>query len=99
MRCNFLLLSLLLPWVEPVTAAPFEDALRATVKLSGGPVTGTGFVIEKDEKHFLATAAHVMNDFKEEICQVVYRTEGGKRKEGNLKIRNGEKALWKRHET
>ncbi len=99
MRCNFLLLSLLLPWVEPVTAAPFEDALRATVKLSGGPVTGTGFVIEKDEKHFLATAAHVMNDFKGEICQVVYRTEGGKRKEGNLKIRNGEKALWKRHET
>lgn len=88
---------------EGVTATPFEDALRATVKLSAGDAAGTGFVIQKDEKIYLATAAHVFHDMKGETCRVVFRKKEGDRPAGRaevkLSIRKGERPLWNRHKT
>ena len=98
MRQILFLLSVLLS-ANSAWATPFEDALRATVKLSGDSAAGTGFLIEKDGKIFLGTAAHVLHDMPGETCRIVYRAKAkgksSERKEAVLKIRDGEQMLWK----
>ena len=88
-------------------ADPAEDALRATVRITRGPHSGTGFFVatrEKGEagvKHFLVTAAHVLTDIEGEKCTVVFRARGkGEefvRLETDVVIRDGKKPLWVRH--
>lgn len=100
-RFLWIVCPLLFPLFSVVSASPFEDALKATVKLAGSGVAGTGFLVKKGEIHYLVTAAHVFNDFKGEKCLMIYRaTREGKpsvRAEVELSIRKEDQPLWKKH--
>lgn len=89
-------------WTSSALATPFEEALKATIRLTGNGVSGTGFLVKQEEKVFIFTAAHVFSDLKGEKCDLVYRkkNENGNPKRGvvALPIRAEEKPLWKKHE-
>lgn len=82
-----------------------ENALRATVRLSGGGASGTGFFVAIGEgdgaKTVLVSAAHVFDDMKAAECTLVLRRREDdgqyKREEMQLTIRKDDKPLWKRH--
>jgi hypothetical protein len=84
-----------------------EDALRATVRITRGSVSGTGFFVatgdESDSgpRHVLVTAAHVFNVMDGADCAVVFRARGKAnelvRKEVGLTIRDGKKPRWAQH--
>jgi hypothetical protein len=83
--------------------------LRATVRVSDGKRSGTGFVVALPQEdggeaaHLLVTAAHVFTNNKGPECTVMFRAAGGpagfERRELKLTVRNGETALWERHPT
>ncbi|MCA9269957.1 MAG: trypsin-like peptidase domain-containing protein [Planctomycetales bacterium] len=87
------------------------DALRATVRLSQGSTSGTGFFVtledsenndDKDPSRcLLVTAAHVFNDFSGDTCKAVLRVlqEDGTyvRRDLDIAIRKEKKPLWVRH--
>jgi hypothetical protein len=84
-----------------------EDALRATVRITRGSVSGTGFFVATGDKadsgprHLLVTAAHVFNVMDGPDCTVVFRARGKAselvRKEVGLTIRDGKKPRWVQH--
>lgn len=83
---------------------PVEDALRATVRITKGQVSGTGFFVTGGigaaKRILLVTAAHVFNDMPGASCTLVLRSKTDKgyaRKEVDLQIRSGDKPLWARH--
>ncbi len=88
-------------------ADPYEDALRATVRITNGKASGTGFIVATGEKadagkqHLLVTAAHVFRDMAGEICTLIFRAPGKDgsfvRKEVKLTIKKGDEPLWKKH--
>ena len=57
----------------------YQSALRATVRVTAGPTSGTAFVVNVDGKddHLLVTAAHVFKDMPGETCTVVFRRSKG----------------------
>jgi hypothetical protein len=84
-----------------------EDALRATVRITKGPVSGAGFFVAIGDKadartrYLLVTAAHVFNHIEGASCTVIFRARGTDmafvRKEAELTIRDGKKRLWVQH--
>lgn len=90
--------------VARADTSPIEDALRATVRITKGQVSGTGFFVSAGSagarRTYLVTAAHVFNDMPGPSCTLVLRTKTDKgylRKEIELPIRNGDKPVWGRH--
>jgi V8-like Glu-specific endopeptidase len=77
--------------------------MRATVKISHDKSTATGFVLTKDKRYLLVTAAHVFNKTPDDETTVVFRSkqaEGEYTKEPTkLVIRKNGKPLWTKHPT
>jgi hypothetical protein len=99
-----LLMLLQAPQFVRAEHSAIEDALRATVRITKGQVSGTGFFVEAKDgggrRTFLVTAAHVFNDMPGPSCTLVLRAKsnnGYVRKETDLQIRTGDKPLWTRH--
>jgi hypothetical protein len=91
---------------DPLDAA--ETAMRATVRITNGTVSGTGWLVAVPDpdapdspRHVLVTAHHVFDQMKSPECRIVYRsalkTGGYVRREERLQLRDGEKARWTRH--
>jgi len=88
-------------------AEPYEDALRASVRITNGKISGIGFIVAAGDKadpgrqHLLVTAAHVFRDMAGETCTLVFRAPGKEggfvRKEVTLAIMKGKESLWKQH--
>lgn len=87
---------------------PLEDLLSATFKIFQNDHAGSCFLLTDhradpaNQRHvILATAAHVLEQMIEAEAEVVLRTgnlqQGFHRKQVGIKIRDGEKPLWKRH--
>lgn len=84
-----------------------EDALRATVRITRGSVSGTGFLVaigaEADprRRYLLVTAAHVFQRIDAANCTVIFRARNKNgdfvRREADLPIRDGKEPLWVRH--
>ena len=83
-----------------------EAALRGTVRLTNGSVSGTGWVVavpgpDDAVQHVLVTANHVFDGMKTPDCRIVYRVPGKggvfDRREEKVAIRDGDKARWVRH--
>ncbi len=100
---------LLVTAAVPAPAAPedvAEAALRATVRVTNGASSGTGWFVavpdpDGDTRHVLVTAHHVFDAMKTPDCTLVYRAPGKggtfARKEVKVPIRSSDKALWTRH--
>lgn len=98
---------LLLLLAGPPEADPIEAVLRATVRLTGGSSSGTGWFVAvpsaKDPKKtetVLVTAAHVFDSFPGEKANAVLRVKSKDsytRKDTAFDIRKGGKALWTKH--
>ncbi|HEX4612235.1 MAG TPA: serine protease [Urbifossiella sp.] len=89
---------------DPADAA--EAALRATVRLTNGVVSGTGWLVavpgpDDTVQHVLVTANHVFDGMKSAECRIVYRAPGKggvfERREERVQIRDGDKTRWVRH--
>jgi len=90
-----------------IVAEPYEDALRATVRITNGKASGTGFFVvtgdksDPERQHLLITAAHVLRDMAGDTCTIIFRAqaEGGEfvRKEVALTIQKDKKPLWEQH--
>lgn len=101
----FLFVWIFLTFASPILADVHKDALRATLRISDGAASGTGFLVTVGEqaggKCLLVTAAHVFRDMKGEDCSLVFRSADGEggfvRKEVALGIRKDGKPLWKKH--
>lgn len=88
-------------------AESYVDALRATVRITDGKTSGTGFFVatgdqaDPGRRHLLVTAAHVFRDMAGEKCKVIFRAPvkngGFVRKEVDLEVRKGKELLWKQH--
>lgn len=86
---------------------PAEDALRATVRITKGPRSGTGFLVglpgaaADSRTCYLVTAAHVFNDMEGERCTVIFRSlekdKPSARKPVDVTIRANNKPLWAAH--
>lgn len=86
-----------------------RHVLRASVRISDGKRSGTGFIVAlpRDDRggtaHLLVTAAHVLANNKGPECTVMFRAAGGpagfERRELRLTVRSGDTALWERHPT
>jgi len=82
-------------------------ALRATVRISDGKRSGTGFLVRLPETtdgkptHLLVSAAHVFENGKNPTCTVAFRTAEGPgeaaRRNVTAPLRDGERMLWERH--
>jgi hypothetical protein len=96
-------------WLQGLAprADMFEDAVRATLRLTSGATSGTGFVIQQPGQgtsppsYRLVTAAHVYEQMQGTTCQVVFRRagDGGRfeRSEVAVPIRENDQPLWTRH--
>ena len=88
-------------------AEPYEDALRATVRITNGKAGGTGFIVASGHKgapgkqHLLVTAAHVFREMAGDKCTLIFRASGKDgqfvRKEVVLTIKKDKELLWKQH--
>jgi hypothetical protein len=94
--------------VSAVDDTPAEESVRATVKITRGPTSGTGFFVDatdpdepKTRRTVLVSAAHVFDDMKGTDCTVVFRAPGPGgtfvRREVTVSLRNGDKPRWVRH--
>jgi hypothetical protein len=102
------LLCAVLPWGLGVAQAaePLEDLLSATFRIANTDRSGTCFIVqasdadEKPPRLALVTAAHVLEQMGDE-AEWIARTElpDGQigRQPVKLKLREGDKPLWKRH--
>jgi len=102
------LLPLALLFVCPVFAESEDlntQLMRSTIKISHANSTGTGFILynQKDEKHILVTAAHVLENTPGEETSIIFRSkqaEGEYKKEPTkLLIRKEGKPLWIKNKT
>jgi S1-C subfamily serine protease len=79
--------------------------MKTTFRIEGSGSVGTGFVLGKNVgdsgRYVLVTAAHVLEDIKEEFAHVHFRIEKTvdewKRIETALRIRSNGKPLWTKH--
>lgn len=88
-------------------AEPYVDALRATVRITNGKKSGTGFIVatggkaDAGSKYLLVSAAHVFRDMAGESCKIIFRAAGKNggfvRKEVTLAIKKEKEPLWKKH--
>lgn len=105
-------LAVLLMFVGITPAAEqAEAAMRATVRISQGNTSGTGWLValeappdappDAPRKHLLVTAAHVFSNMDSGECTLHFRTadqeRGFVRKEVKLTIRDGQRKLWTQH--
>lgn len=100
-----LLCLLLIPITTELYAAESfpRQAVLATVRLANPKSTATGFILSRDDgARVLVTAAHVFERAERETVSVHFRQQAddGKWKKvpTALKIREGNKPLWKQHE-
>ncbi len=105
---HLVLLFIALLFVYPVFAETEDlntQLMRATVKISHTNSTGTGFILynQKDEKHILVTASHVLENTPGEETSLIFRSkqaEGEYKKEpAKLLIRKEGKPLWTKSKT
>ncbi|QDU22987.1 trypsin-like serine peptidase [Urbifossiella limnaea] len=109
MRLTLALGLFLVAAAAPSLAAPedvAEAALRATVRITNGASSGTGWFVavpgpDGEPVHVLVTAHHVFDAMKTPEVSLVYRApgQGGtfSRKEGKVRTRDGDKLLWAKH--
>ncbi len=108
LHLSIVLLSMFLASARSSVAAELaEDSLRATVRITNGSKSSTGFFVTARDKtdtgmrHLFVTAAHVFGEMPEEKCKIVFRTLSKEteyvRTEAELAIRNGDTPLWVRH--
>ncbi|MFO0926801.1 MAG: serine protease [Gemmataceae bacterium] len=89
----------------PVAADPAEDAVRATCRITRGPVSGTAFFVAVDgadgRKTLLVTAAHVLEQLKGPDAVLVLRAtdrDGNPvRREVPVPLVDGKRPRWVRH--
>jgi hypothetical protein len=78
-----------------------EEMVAATFKITNQSSTATCFVIARQKKLIVVTAAHVFEKMSGEECRIVLRNKQADgsfvRKEVPLKIRAGNKPLWVKH--
>ena len=98
--------------LAPLSAAASDpgdvsmQVLRATVRISDGKRSGTGFIVrlpdaEDPAGHVLVSAAHVFENGKSDSCTAVFRTADGPdepaRRPVTVRLRDGGRTPWKRH--
>lgn len=94
-----------LPATEP---NPLSGLLSATFRLYHQESSGTCFLVAPPKEAgwprnalILVTAAHALQDFKDEECRVVMREKGSgdtlARREVSMKVRSGDSPLWVQH--